>query len=177
MKKNVKYLFIVAIIILSGLFICGTEVRETYRDKECTRENVYQAIRDCGIDNPHVVFAQMSIESGNFGSKLTVSNNNIAGMRMPNKRQTTAVGEKKGYAFYIDWFSSVSDYLLYQKMLTKEKKFTDKQYIAKMSKRYAEDPGYKLKITKKMKDPEMVSFYKVQDSIYQSKQIETIASN
>lgn len=172
MTKNMKRLITIALIVICGFFVCGTEIEQSYKEKECTRENVYQAIRDCGIDNPHVVFAQMSIESADFGSKLKKSNNNIAGMRLPNKRQTTAVGEKKGYAFYENWFSSVVDYLLYQKMLTHEKKLNDKQYIAKLCKRYAEDPGYRTKIVKKMKELDMVDFYYDQDSVYNSKHIE-----
>ncbi len=172
MTKNMKKLTTIALIVLAGLFVCGTGIEQSYKERECTRENVYQAIREYGIDNPHVVFAQMSIESADFGSRLKETNNNIAGMRLPIKRETTAVGQKLGYAFYESWVSSVADYLLYQKMLTHEKKLNDKQYIVKLCKKYAEDPGYRIKIVKKMKKTDMVCFYHEQDSLYDSRHIE-----
>lgn len=175
MTKTIKSLLIIALVVLAGFFICGTEIEQSYSEKECTRENVYQAIRDCEITNPHVVFAQMSIESADFGSKLAKKNNNLAGMRLPNKRETTAVGQKHGYAFYLNWFSSVTDYLLYQKFLLQEKKLNDKQYIIRLSKRYAEDPHYKTKIVRKLKDPELIAFYHDQDSIYTTRHQEIVS--
>lgn len=169
MKKTLRLIFIIILIIVCGFFICGVSIEQSYKEKECTMENVYQAILLCNISNPHVVFAQLFIESGAFKSKLAKNNNNLAGMRCPNKRETTAVGNKNGYAYYLDWFSSITDYFLYQKNLIGINKLNDKQYLAKLSKKYAKDPSYKKKITLKMKRPEIIEFYRVQDSIFNSK--------
>lgn len=174
-----KHILIIVMIILAGFFVCATEVEQGYREKECTMENVYQAIRDCGIEHPHVVFAQMMIESAGFDSKLAKTNKNIAGMRLPIKRQTTAIGKQGGYALYADWFSSVHDYLLYQQNVFGGHKVNDKQYLAKLSKKYAEDPKYKQKIALKLKDEDLNEFYRIQDSTFEARQPapEIIVSN
>ena len=73
---------------------------------------LYNEILEQELEYPDVVFAQAILESGAFSSKVYKNNNNLFGMRMPNKRITLAVGQKYGYAVYEYWQESVADYAI-----------------------------------------------------------------
>lgn len=107
---------------------------------------------EAGIEHPHIVLAQMKLESGNYTSKLALENNNYFGMKQPRRRLTTSLGEKNGYASYKSWVHSVLDYALWQKEYAKQ--LTENQYLDSLSK-YAEDKKYILKIKKLLKNLEI----------------------
>ena len=109
-----------------------------------THQSLYEQIIKFGIKFPDVVFAQAVLESGNFTSKLFQSANNLFGMKIPTKRESTAIGQtKSGYSKYDDWNFSVYDYFLWQEyMLKKHGDLTKSQYLALLGKIYAEDKRY-----------------------------------
>ena len=133
-------------------------------DKRFTKENVYQAIKKANIMYPDVVFAQIMLESGNLKSDLTKKNNNFLGMKMPSKRETTAVGELHGYAQYFDWEGCVNDYALYQNYVLRKKTMSRNQYIAFIGKKYSQCGAYKSRIMRVIKENR--NFVKTQDSVY-----------
>jgi len=157
-----------ALILMAFAAVCSVFMRYTnedsIKDKLCTKENVYMAIKKSGILHPDVVFAQIMLESANLKSKLTKTNNNFLGMRFPNKRQTTAIGEFHGYAKYFGWEDCVQDYLLYQNYVLRNKKMNRNQYLAFIGKKYSECGTYKKRILRLIKDNS--AFIRTQDSLY-----------
>jgi uncharacterized FlgJ-related protein len=158
-----KTLLLLTVLLASVLFICNSTL-ESVKNMQCTKENVYMEIKRSGIEHADVVFAQIMLESANLKSALTKTNNNFLGMKLPQKRQTTAIGEFKGYAKYIGWQDCVKDYLLYQNHVTKNKKMTRNQYLAFIGKKYSECGTYKKRILRVIKTNR--DFIKTQDSLY-----------
>lgn len=116
-----------------------------------TDETALCFMQQIGIEHPHIVLAQMKLESAIYTSKLALENNNYFGMKQPRKRATTSIGEKNGYASYKSWVHSVLDYALWQKEYASE--LTENQYLDSLSS-YAEDKNYNLKIKKLSKNLE-----------------------
>lgn len=107
--------------------------------------NVYKQLVKIGVAYPDVVLAQAKIETGNFTSKIFRENNNMFGMKLPERRQTTAVGENHNHAKYTSWVQSIIDYKLWQdKMIHKAP--TKRAYLAYLRRNYAEDKNYIKKI-------------------------------
>lgn len=106
------------------------------------KKMIYETILKFEIEHPEIVFAQAVLESGNFNSPLFKSNNNLFGMKYPERRETTAKGKRNGYALYNDWEQSVLDYSLYQKSILKGKTISDDAYLNFLKRRYAEHPEY-----------------------------------
>ena len=159
-----KKLILILIVILVGFsFICGT-TDNSLATKECTPQNVYLAIKQLGIKHPDVVFAQILLESNNLTSKLVSSNNNLMGMRLPKRRETTAIESRFGYAFYTSWYACVSDYLLYQLNVMGNRVMTKTQYLNLIGRKYAEVKDYKSRIKRVMNENK--EFIKTQDSLF-----------
>lgn len=57
--------------------------------------------------------AQAAFETDNFTSQVLVNNNNAFGMRQPQVRDTTSLGDKGGYASYATIDDSIKDRLLW----------------------------------------------------------------
>lgn len=111
-----------------------------------TTSNLIKFIEENEIKYPKVTRAIAMHESANFSSKLFRTNNNLFGMIKAEKRPTTALGSKRGYAYYKTWQESVLDYKLFQihtvKILDSESgflKWIGKHYTKK-------DPKYLIKI-------------------------------
>ena len=98
---------------------------------------------EAGIEHPHIVLAQMKLESGNYTSKLALENNNYFGMKQPRRRLTTSLGEKNGYASYQSWVYSVLDYALWQREYASG--LAEVEYLDSLT-AYAEDSNYRKKI-------------------------------
>lgn len=107
--------------------------------------NVYKQLVRVGVAYPDVVLAQAKIETGNFTSKIFRENNNMFGMKLPERRQTTAVGESRNHAKYTDWIQSIKDYKLWQDEMI-HKAPTKRAYLAYLKRNYAEDKNYIKKI-------------------------------
>ena len=96
------------------------------------------------IEHPHIVLAQMKLESGNFKSNLAKSNNNFFGMKHPLTRPTVSLGSKKGYATFNSWSYSILDYALWQRRYARG--LTEEEYLDMLSYKYAEDKNYVKKV-------------------------------
>jgi len=109
-----------------------------------THKLLYEQITEKNIKYPEVVFAQAVLESGHFKAPIFTTKNNLFGMKVPKKRETTAVNKgKKGYAKYNTWKCSVDDYLLWQDFTLKNKnQLTKSQYLALLGRIYAKDKDY-----------------------------------
>lgn len=107
--------------------------------------NVYKQLIKVGIAYPDVVLAQAKIETGNFTSKIFRENNNMFGMKLPERRQTTAVGESRNHAKYTSWVQSIIDYKLWQDEMI-HRAPTKRAYLAYLRRNYAEDKNYIKKI-------------------------------
>jgi uncharacterized FlgJ-related protein len=158
-----KIILLIILTIISGAFMCFSNTKAE-ESKQCTKENVYQSIKKSGIEFTDIVFAQIILESGELKSKLTRCNNNFLGMKMPEKRETTAIGKSHGYALYAGWEDCVQDYLLYQNYTFRKKKMTRNQYLSFIGKSYSECGTYKNRILRVIKENR--EFIKMQDSLY-----------
>lgn len=99
-----------------------------------------------GIEHPHIVYAQMRLESGNFTSSLARDCNNFFGMKHPKIRTNVSLGaNSRGFATYDNWAMSVLDYGLWQKMYASG--LNEEEYYGMLSNHYAEDSDYCKKIT------------------------------
>lgn len=86
-----------------------------YSQYKLSPETLAHAIKDLEIQHPEWVYRQAILESGWLKSKLTKTQNNLFGMKMPRKRETLAKeAGRKNYAVYETWVHSVADYKLYQ---------------------------------------------------------------
>ena len=103
-------------------------------------DNLKKLIERTNIEHPEIVLAQCRLESGNLESALTTSNNNFLGMKHANKRPTTSVGEKNGYANFIKWQDCVYDYMIWQSRYAK--KLSEDEYFNYLSENYATDSTY-----------------------------------
>lgn len=101
-------------------------------------------MKDLSMQHPHIVLAQMKLESGHYQSKLAKENNNYFGMRHPAQRLTVSVKSKNGYAHYRNWCYSVLDYALWQRRYAYN--LSEDDYLTKLSNVYAEDKEYTSKI-------------------------------
>ena len=91
-----------------------------------------------------IVKAQIWLETGNLSSKYCRENNNLLGMKLPKRRQSTAIGRLDGMAYYSTWIHSIEDYSIWQKYFYKEGDY----YKFLYGKGYAEDPYYIWKLKK-----------------------------
>ena len=145
MKRKVFLLTLVLFFIGSPLKTSEmlAQTKENVQEN-ITHESLYEQIIKFGIKFPDVVFAQAVLESGNFTSRLFQSANNLFGMKIPTKRESSAIGQtKSGYSKYDDWNFSVYDYFLWQDyMLKRHGDLTKSQYLALLGRIYAEDKRY-----------------------------------
>lgn len=123
---------------------------ENYHNIEVNDSTAFGVMLEFEIQHPHIVLAQMKIESGNYGSSIARNNNNYFGMRQPSSRLTVSLGSRNGYARYRSWAYSILDYALWQRQYAWN--LTEEQYLAKLGRTYAEDPNYVSKVKKLSKN-------------------------
>ena len=112
--------------------------------QEINAEKVLTLIDTLNVEHPHIVFAQMRLESGNFKSDLAKNNDNFFGMKYPRQRATVAQGVDRGYAYYCSWSYSVLDYAIWQRRYASG--LTEEEYLEMLSEKYAEDKAYVRKV-------------------------------
>ena len=111
------------------------------------QREVYEELIRLDVKFPDIVLAQTILESGHFVSKIAKQNNNLFGMRMPKIRETTAIGQRYGYARYYNWKESVKDYKLWQEALLKKyPNMTKGQYKSYINRVYSTGKNYISKI-------------------------------
>ena len=158
-KEKVVVRALIISSVLIGVFWIGVMAGKSMCDKpveEITKEqiiqeisfedSVYNYILELNIQHPEVVLRQARIESGNFKSRIFLENNNMFGMKVPNKRPNMASGNNRGYAVYNNWKESVIDYALYQ--VYSGKNLSKEDYIKMLNDNYAEDTEYLNKLIK-----------------------------
>jgi uncharacterized FlgJ-related protein len=138
-SMKLKTILFTSLVTLSSF----TTINDT-ESVSLTHELLYEQIIEKNIKYPEVVFAQAVLESGHFKAPLFISQNNLFGMKVPKKRETTAINKgNKGYAKYLNWSSSIDDYLLWQQFTLKNKSgLTKSQYLSLLGKIYAKDKNY-----------------------------------
>jgi uncharacterized FlgJ-related protein len=149
MKKIILYLtlFLCVVVLLHSDNSKNNYKGNTHIDTTLNEQNVYLALLINNIKFPEVVISQIMIESGNLTSRLCKKNNNLLGMTVASKRETTALN-KKGYAKYKSWLDCILDYKLYQDYILSKNQINNKnQYIVYLHKNYANAPDYKQKLT------------------------------
>lgn len=112
--------------------------------EEISTERVLTLLDTLNVEHPHIVFAQMRLESGNFKSDLAKNNDNFFGMKYPRQRATVAQGVDRGYAYYRSWSYSVLDYAIWQRRYASG--LTEEEYLEMLSEKYAEDKAYVRKV-------------------------------
>ena len=117
---------------------------------------LYFEILEKNIQYPDIVLAQAILESGYMTSQIFIENNNLFGMRFPERRETTAISENKGYSVYDCWTDSVKDYKLFQDFLFRNKEKTRDEYFDYLSRIYAEDGSYVAFVKEIIKDTEYI---------------------
>lgn len=126
--------------ICSIQLISGTIELQQNEKLPLTPQNVFVVIKDLNIKYPEFVFAQAILESGEFKSKITKSNNNLFGMRRSKTRKSTSIGINKGYATYDCWYNSVVDYKLWQDKNPPSNNIDYSVYLKK--RKYCTNPYY-----------------------------------
>lgn len=95
------------------------------------------------IKYPETVLAQAKLETGNFTSAIFRENHNLFGMKVAEKRPTSAIGINRGHAQYRNWRDSVIDYALLQSyIIAKLPNLTSKEYRSYIQKFYSETSDY-----------------------------------
>ena len=147
--KVMKLFFTCAIIIaICGAFIsirketASTRIEET--ENIALSDEILAYILDLRIENSYIVYAQARLESGNFTSEIFKENNNLFGMKVAERRPTTAIGVNRGHAVYKSWRESVIDYALMQAAYYRG--LDEKTYLDKICSVYATDPNYRKRL-------------------------------
>lgn len=154
MNKSWNYIWVIVVIVfLIGLVyeICLYNI--TYRDNHQEhisseetnlQDSVLNTIFDLRLEHPYIVYAQALVESGHFQSAIFLQNNNMFGMRMPERRATLALGIRRGHAYYRSWRECLYDYAMFQSAYMRG--LSEDEYFTRLSKSYAEDKEYERKV-------------------------------
>jgi len=170
MKKIIYALVVVSTIdlleITSNTKFQTNEINEikitsqkVLKNKDAKLLFLYLEIIENDIKHPDIVLAQAILESGYLSSQIFIENNNLFGMRFPERRPTVAIGENKGYSIYNCWMGSVKDYKLFQEFLFKRKEKTRDEYFDYLDRIYAEDPNYVPFLKKVIEDNKTIIDY------------------
>ena len=117
----------------------------------CINDSILsQYLKDMRIPHAEIIMAQAKLESNNYKSELYKSNYNLFGMKVATQRVSNTNSDRNGYQSYCNWRESVMDYVLWQ-FTNKLDRLSDKEYFEYLSKRYAEDPNYIVKLKKIIK--------------------------
>jgi hypothetical protein len=112
-----------------------------------SEENLLLIFKKLNVKFPEIVLAQSKLETGHYSSKIYFENNNLFGMKKAYRRPSTCKGTKYGHCYYDDWFDSVIDYVIYQRVFLSHIENSD-DYLRVLGKSYAEDPRYAEKLKK-----------------------------
>jgi hypothetical protein len=133
------------IVQLFGLIL--PEIKKPPPDpekKSQLSDEILSYILDLRIENAYIVYAQARLESGNFTSDIFMENNNLFGMKVAERRPTTAIGVNRGHAVYKSWRESVIDYALMQAAYYRG--LDEKTYLDKICSVYATDTTYRKRL-------------------------------
>ena len=106
-------------------------------------DKVLNYIFELRLEHPYIVYAQAVLESNDFTSPIYKANNNMFGMKMPERRPTLAIGINRGHAVYRNWQECLTDYAIYQSSY--KRGLTEEEYLKSLNS-YASDTSYIHKI-------------------------------
>jgi uncharacterized FlgJ-related protein len=152
-QKYFFYLVIVSIVYMGyglGHYFTSKETRTTARveasksvDSDFSEAALISFMKKLKIKYPETVLAQAKLETGNFTSAIFKENHNLFGMKLAEKRPTSAIGVNRGHAQYRDWRDSVIDYALLQSfIIAKLPTLNSKEYRNYIQKFYSETSDY-----------------------------------
>jgi len=112
LNTRLKWLISLLVLLLIILFL---KERKAMGSPNKIAFEFYLKLKQLGFspELSKMIIAQAAFETGNFTSNIYKKNNNLFGMKLPEKRVTTATGEKYGHAIYDTVFSSIQDYKYY----------------------------------------------------------------
>lgn len=120
--------------------------------EEFSEEALLSFMKELKIKYPETVLAQARLESGNFTSDIFKENHNLFGMKVAEKRPSSAIGVNRGHAQYSNWKESVVDYALFQSyIIAKLPKNNSDEYRNYIQKFYSETSDYLTRIDKTIK--------------------------
>lgn len=120
-------------------------------ESEFSEEALISFMKKLKIKYPETVLAQAKLETGNFTSAIFKENHNLFGMKVAEKRPTSAIGINRGHAQYRNWKDSVIDYALLQSfIIAKLPKLSSKEYRTYIQKFYSETPDYLVRMDRTM---------------------------
>ena len=163
MKRTMIISSLLCLLMVGTHYIKASENTKTeastHKMDSLNETNIYMALLMNNVKYPEVVISQIMIETGWLTSRLCKANNNLLGMMVPSKRETTAINET-GFAKYTSWFDCIMDYKMYQDYILSRNHITNKkQYIAFLHKNYAKSPTYKTRLTQLSKTYELKNPY------------------
>ena len=126
-------------------------VRNANNDSIISQKILYQYLLSIRAPHAKIMLIQALIESGEFKSALFKKNHNLFGMKIVTNRASSSPMQNAGYQSYNNYFESVTDFCLWEYSRGVET-ISDQEFINFLSKIYAEDPNYALKIRKKLKE-------------------------
>jgi hypothetical protein len=120
-------------------------------DTTLTIKKLYNFLLDMRAPFPEVMTCQALHESTNFTSPLYRRQSNMFGMKSSYERPSVGDNNKVYQDYKGDWQKSVVDYVLWV-LKNRVDQLSESDYIEYLGKRYAEDPLYKEKIRKQLKN-------------------------
>jgi len=126
-------------------------VKNINNDSIISQKILYQYLLSIRAPHAKVMLIQALIESGEFKSSLFKKNHNLFGMKIVTSRASSTPNSNAGFQSYGTWTESVTDFILWEYSRGIET-MNNQEFIGYLSKIYAEDPNYALKIRKKLKE-------------------------
>ena len=105
-----------------------------------SEQELIKALDTSDLKFPYIALAQAKLETGHFKSKIFRDNHNLFGMKQARVRENTAKGTRHNHAYYEDWKSSVTDYILWVKNFAKDAD-TEEEFYKKLD-TYSESSYY-----------------------------------
>ncbi len=106
-----------------------------------------------------LIYAQSSVETGNFTSAIYKENHNLFGMREAKTRDNTAIGTNRAHAKYKSDIDSIKDFFLRQKYFNLKYTTREKYYNFLESSNYAEAKNYTKVIEQVYKRINFIYYY------------------
>lgn len=153
-KENIIWIITCILIVITIFFFEKSKNKDLNNSNDLKhldsievinfKDSVLNFIYDMRLEHPYIVYAQCIVETGNFTSTIMKENNNLFGMKLPERRATLALGVKRGHAYYRTWKESIIDYSLYQ--MAYMRGLSEEEYFEKLKQSYASDEYYIKKI-------------------------------
>ena len=136
---HIKRIAIFIILVLYSLEIGQVGIDNIQH--QFSESRMIHLAKSLGIKHIDIMVAQARIETGWYTSPIFIHNKNIFGMKLPERRGTTAIGSNRGHAQYTSWQQSVADYKLWQdKAMARNK--SRRKYLRYIGRTYAQNSNY-----------------------------------